>query len=338
MPAARSQPIRILQIAGSLLGGVGVWLRAVLHHLDRQRFHLDFLVYHPYPHTLDDEVKALGAGVIRVPVPYQFPAFAYRLRRVLRDQGPYDIVHGHLHRLNGLLLRMARNAGVPTRIAHSHEVRSQGRSGLRRYLYEGLMNRWLDLYATGGLAASQAAAADLFGPDWQADRRWRVLYCGIDLAPFQGEVDPALVRGEFGIPPDAWVVGHVGSMWMGQKNHPFLVQVAAEVVRRDPGMRLLLVGGGPLRAAVERQVEESGLGGKVIFAGLRPDVPRLLRGAMQVFLFPSLHEGLGLGLVEAQAAGLPCVISDTIPREADVVPSLVQRLSLCSLCNVSSLA
>lgn len=328
MAAARSQPIRILQVAGSLLGGVGVWLRAALHHLDRQRFHVDFLVYHPYPQTLDEEVYALGAGVIRVPMPTQLPAFAYRLRRALRDNGPYDVVHSHLHRFSGLVLRMARNAGVPKRIAHSHlEIRSEVKNGLLRHLYEGLMNRWLDLYATGGLAASQAAAADLFGPDWQADRRWRVLCCGIDLAPFHSAVNPAEVHAELGIPEDALVIGHVGTIWE-QKNHKFLVEVMAEVSRREPRTHLLLIGKGPLLPIITEQVAQSGLTEKVIFAGYRTDVPRLLRGAADIFLFPSLFEGLGLALVEAQAAGLMCVFSDIVPQEADVVSTLVRRLSL----------
>ena len=107
-----------------------------------------------------------------------------------------------------------------------------------------------------------------------------------------------------------------------------LVDIAQEIAKREENFALLLIGDGPLRPAIENRVAQAGLTDKVIFLGLRDDVPRLMLGAMDVFLFPSLFEGLGLVLVEAQAAGVPCFISDVVPEEADVVPQLVYRLSL----------
>ena len=182
-------------------------------------------------------------------------------------------------------------------------------------------------YATAGLAASGKAAAALFGLEWQADPRWRVLYYGIDLSPFREGADRREIRAELTIPEDAFVIGHVGS-FTEQKNHAFLVEIAAEVVRRRPDARLLLVGDGPLRPDIERKVAELGLTGKVIFAGLRADVPRLMLGAMDVFLLPSLYEGLPVVGMEAQAAGLPFLVSDAVTGELDVVGPLLRRLSL----------
>ncbi|MDQ6740622.1 MAG: glycosyltransferase [Actinomycetota bacterium] len=149
----------------------------------------------------------------------------------------------------------------------------------------------------------------------------------MDTTPFRQDVDRAALRSELGLPADAFVIGHVGR-FVEEKNHAFLVQVVAEVARREPRTRLLLVGEGPLRPAVAQLVEQSGLAGRVVFAGLRSDVARLMLGAMDVFLFPSILEGLGLVLVEAQASGLPCIISSVVPSEADVVPSLVRRMDL----------
>ena len=182
-------------------------------------------------------------------------------------------------------------------------------------------------YSTARLAASQRAARSLFGSRWRSDPCCRILYCGIDLAPFRAAVDSREVRAELGIPPESFVVGHVGR-FTEPKNHTFLLQIAAQAIQLEPRARVLLVGDGPLRPAIERQVSELGLSGKVIFAGVRDDVPRLLKGAIDLFVFPSLHEGLGLALVEAQAAGLPCLYSDVIPHEVEVVRPLMQRLSL----------
>ena len=227
------------------------------------------------------------------------------------------------------MLRLAKRAGVPVRIAHSHLDASafEAAASPQRRAYLRLMRRWLDRSATDGLAASRQAAADLFGPHWEADSRYRTLFCGVDLAPFGQCIRPAEVRAEFHIPEDAFVIGHVGR-FTEQKNHAFLLDIAAEVIKRDPAVRFLLVGEGELRPAMMARAAALGLGEQVIFAGPRADVPRLMRGAMDAFLFPSRYEGLGLVLVEAQAAGLPCVFSDVVPCEADIVPPLVHRLSL----------
>jgi glycosyltransferase involved in cell wall biosynthesis len=147
------------------------------------------------------------------------------------------------------------------------------------------------------------------------------------LSPFVREVLPSLVRQEWNIPADAWVIGHVGR-FEPQKNHDFLVRVAAEVVRQKPNTYLVLVGQGSLRSQVEQQVETLKIGDRVIFTGPRSDIAAILLGCFDAFIFPSIHEGLGVVLVEAQAAGLPCLASDVVPIEADVVPNLVRRLPL----------
>jgi len=155
----------------------------------------------------------------------------------------------------------------------------------------------------------------------------RILYYGIDLTAFKNFVDPVAVRAELGIPTDAFVVGHVGR-FAKQKNHVFLLDIAAEVAKREPRLYLLLVGDGSLRPEIEQKIAQLGLSDRVIFAGVRSDVPQLMLGAMDIFLFPSFYEGLGLVLVEAQAAGLPCIFSDVVPEEADVIKALTRRLSL----------
>ena len=321
--------IRVLHVVGGLdRGGVETWLLHVLRHMDRQAFHMDFLVHQAGPGAYDDEVRRLGSRIYPCPQPHRPRQYARRFKAILREHGPFDIVHSHVHHYSGYVLRLAHEAGVPMQIAHSHNDTSplDVEAGLLRRGYLALMRRWIHRYATHGLAASRKAAVSLFGPRWTADPRWQVLYYGVDLTPFQNAVDRASVRG-VGDLPRALVIGHVGR-FDRQKNHAFLVDIFAEVVRRNADSILLLVGEGDLRPAIEEQLSREGLASRVRFTGSRPDVPRLMLGAMDAFVFPSWFEGLGLVLVEAQAAGLPCVISDAIPEEAILVEPLVRRVSL----------
>lgn len=324
------KPIRILHVLGMMeRGGAETWLMHLLRMIDRDRYRMDFVVHIPEPQEYDAEVRALGSEIFLCPHTRQPLRYAREFSRILREHGPYDVVHSHVHQYSGLVLRLAKGEGVPVRIAHSHLDASafEAQASPQRRAYLKLMRHWLARSATDGLAASRQAAADLFGPDWETDLRYRTLFCGVDLSPFGRGACPAEVRAEFHIPQNAFVIGHVGR-FTEQKNHAFLLDVAAAVVRRDPSVYFLLVGEGELRPAIMERAAARGLGAHIIFAGSRADVPRLMRGAMDAFVFPSRYEGLGLVLVEAQAAGLPCVFSDVVPCEADIVPSLVHRLSL----------
>jgi glycosyltransferase involved in cell wall biosynthesis len=203
----------------------------------------------------------------------------------------------------------------------------QARAGVARRFYLRLMKTWVRAHATAGIAVSENAAYSFFGPNWRSDRRWRLLYCGIDLDQFESDVDRDALRADLGIPRDAFVVGHVGR-FDEQKNHTFLVEIFRELLRCRPNSVLLLIGGGSLKRSIERKAEQLGIRDRILFLENRPDVPRLMKGAMDVLAFPSHFEGLPLVLLEAQAAGLPCLISDTIAEETTVVPALVRRFSL----------
>ncbi|HET6324976.1 MAG TPA: glycosyltransferase family 1 protein [Planctomycetaceae bacterium] len=327
---AADRPIRVLHVLGALnRAGAETWLMNVLRHIHRNRFRLDFLVHTTAPGAYDPEVRALGGRIFPCLGTRQPLAYARALRTILKTEGPFDVVHSHVHAFSGLVLRASRQAGVPLRIAHSHCDTSMvdDRSNVLRRAYLGLMKTWIHQHATLGLAVSRQAAVSLFGTNWSADRRWRISYCGIDLAPFRAEADRAAVRRELKIPERAFVVGHVGRFDY-QKNHKFLIEIFATLARRQPDARLLLIGEGPLRSAIEEQVAWAGLQERVIFAGPRPDVPRLMTAAMDAFVLPSHFEGLPLVLLEAQAAGLPCLLADTVAEETTVNPALVRRLSL----------
>jgi glycosyltransferase involved in cell wall biosynthesis len=323
-------PRKILHIVGSMnRGGVETWLMGVFRNIDRSRYQMDVAVHSLQPGSYDQELKSMGATILHCPYPSRPWSYVRRLRKLLREHGPYDVVHSHIHHYSGLVLLTARRAGVPVRIAHSHNDLRPAEVGARlpRRFYLALTERWIKRHATRGFACSMKAAESLFGSDWEQDSRWKILYYGVDLPTTERMADREELRREFNIPRGACVVGHVGR-FDKQKNHTFLVKIAAELVRSDPNVFVLLVGDGSLRADIEAQVRTSGIVDNVRFALVRPDVFRLMNGAMDVLLFPSLHEGLGLVLVEAQAAGLPCVCSDVVPDEAFVIPELVTKLSL----------
>jgi glycosyltransferase involved in cell wall biosynthesis len=322
-------PIRILKVAGAMdRGGAETLMMHVLRHIDRERFQIDFLVHVDRPAAYDDEIRALGSRILPCLGPRQPIRYARNFRRIVAENGPYDIVHSYPAHFSGYVLRLARQAGIPARIAHSQSARDSDADALPgplRIVYLALTNRWLQANATAGFAASSDAAAMLFGPRWEEDPRWRVHYNAVDLNPFRAPPRRAEVRAELGIPADAFVIGHVGS-FKPVKNHAFLLDLAAQVAQDEPRAHLLLVGDGPLRPEIEAQADRLHLGGRVTFAGLRPDVPRLM-GGMDVFALPSLFEGLPLVMLEAQAAGLPCLLSDAVSEEVEVVKPLIRRLS-----------
>jgi len=320
--------IKVLQFVGSMdYGGVETWLMHVWRHIDRTKFQFDFCYTKPQPGAYAPQIEALGGRMVACRLNQRNPfGFARRFRALLRA-GQYSVVHSHVHHFSGFVIRLAHRAGVPMRIAHSHSTSDGKGCGPSRILYRALMKHWIRKYATHGLAASEAAAETLFGTAWRSDARFRIMHCGIDLGPLRQEVSREEVRRELGIPLDARVVGHVGS-FRPPKNHAFLLEIAAEVVKLRAEVRFLLLGDGPLRPQMEAMARDLGIEKNVIFAGARSDVPRLMLGAMDLFVFPSLWEGLGIVLVEAQAAGLRCVCSDAVPPEAAVVPDVVRYVRL----------
>ncbi len=322
--------MRILHVFSGLdRGGAETWFMHMLRRLDRECFAVDVLVRSDRAGAYATEVEALGGRVISGFTHRRYWQYGRDFRRILQQYGPYDVVHSHIRHFSGYVLRLAHAAGIPRRIVHIHSDNRHeyATAGLARRFYLKLSQYWIETFATAGLYTSRQAAAAMAGADWERDPRWRILYCGIDLAPFGEKIDATRVRAELGLAADARVFGHVGR-FVAEKNHRLLIEIMMELRRQEPRSRLLLIGDGPLLPSLRSQVDAAGLSGHVVFAGARPDVARLMLGAMDGFILPSFFEGLGMALVEAQAAGLPCTCSSVVPDEAIVVNDLVQRLAL----------
>lgn len=295
--------------------------------IDRSRFQFDFLTIEGVEGAHDAEIQKLGGRLIPVPSPANKGKFLRALRKAIKENGPYDIIHSHPFTLCGLIQLQAARAGIPVRVTHAHTDRRKAQRDKRwtRRFYGWFSRRLIKTFSTAGLATSMSAATSLYGDQWWFDPRWQVMPCGIDLTPYE-EPSSKHAREEFGLPAQSKIIGHVGAFEI-EKNHDLILRVFEELARSDPKLILMLVGDGPLRPIMEDRVRAGGLEKRVIFTGVRHDVPDLLR-SMDAFIFPSLYEGLGMALIEAQAAGLPCLVSDELPQEVDIAKGSIMRASL----------
>lgn len=300
-------PIRILHIVTYMgRGGLETMLMNCYRHIDREAVQFDFLVHRDFRADYDDEIEALGGRIYRVPRLNPFSA-AYRkaLLNFFRQHPQYRIVHCHLDCMSAIPLKAAKQCGVPVRIAHSHNSSQDmdWKYGLKR-----LFMRQIPASATHFFACSEEAGKWMF-----PGQNVTVVKNGIETEKFA--FDPAIrarTRRRLGL-GEALTLGHVGR-FAPQKNHDFLMDVFAAVREREPGARLLLVGEGPLEPRIREKARLLGLDDSVVFLGVRTDVNELLQ-AMDVFILPSLYEGLSLSAVEAQTAGLHCVFSDSVCAE-----------------------
>ena len=313
-------PIRILQIVTYMgRGGLETLLMNCLRNIDRERVQFDFLVHRDFRADYDNEIEALGGKIYRLP---RLNPFSLSYKKALRDffrQHPeYRIVHCHLDCMSAIPLKAAKECGVPVRIAHAHSI-DQDKNW--KYLLKRYYMTKIPLYATHFFACSRAAGAWTFpGQDVT------VVKNGIETERFA--FDPGIreqVRRELGI-GDELVIGHVGR-FVPVKNHSFLIDIFAQLRKQKPEAKLLLVGEGELEERVREKVKRLKLDNDVIFLGLRSDVNRILQ-AVDVFVLPSLNEGLALVLLEAQTSGAYCIFADTVSEECritDTVESLPLR-------------
>jgi glycosyltransferase involved in cell wall biosynthesis len=296
------------------VGGVEAWLMTLLRTTDPQVIQHEFIVHDQQPGFYDDEIRRLGGKIhycSRATNPLQHGMKLYKAFRRIQP----DVVHSHLHAFSGWVLAVAYLSRVKIRISHCHSnANAQYRSRGYRWYFRS-MQTLLAWFATHRIAVSASAAKNLYGRTWQDKPNCRVLCCAIDLQQYDVQHKDATLRQRLGLPDKAFVMGHVGR-FEPPKNHQFLIEVFEQVHQRDPNTYLVLVGEGSLKSRIESQVAMLNLSRYVKFLGLRQDVPVLMLSVFDVFVFPSLWEGLGLVAVEAQMAGLPVLASDQVPQEA----------------------
>lgn len=305
-----AEPIRVAHVMGKMIGGgVEQVVMNYYRHIDRDRVQFDFLVDADSTLVPAAEIEALGGRVFTVP-PYQkLPSYERELERLFRAER-WSIVHSHVNALSVFSLRAAKRAGVPVRIAHSHST-SGGHDPVKNAI-KTLLRPFSNVYPTHRAACSRHAGEWLFGKDSD----FTVIPNAIDLASFWFDpVRRTTVREELGVEDGQLVIGHIGR-FSPQKNQFALVRSFALVSKCRPDARLVLVGEGRQRAKVEVLAASMCPEGSVFFLGQRDDVADLYQ-AFDVFCLPSEFEGLGMVAVEAEASGLPCILSDAVPKDAD---------------------
>ncbi|MEG2200708.1 MAG: glycosyltransferase [Raoultibacter sp.] len=316
---------RILHVIGAMdRGGAETILMNLYRCIDRNRVQFDFLVHEPTRTCdYDEEIERLGGRLYRLDRFVGYNYFSYRkaCRDFFAQHPEYSVVQGHIGSCAALYLAEAKRAGCYT-IAHSHAQNfplSLSQLGFRALSFP---TRYIADYF---MACSLEAGRDRFGKAVVAGDRFKVLKNGIDLGCYTcDEVSHRQAKNALGW-GDVPVFGHVGRLAV-EKNHVFLLQVFQQIKKQLPSAVLVLVGRGPLEEDLKGRVAHQGLEESVFFFSIRDDVPEILK-ALDVFVFPSIIEGLSMASIEAQAVGLPCILSTGVP-EAAVITQHAQRLAL----------
>lgn len=318
-----NKPIKVLQFSLSEnIGGIETFLRNLYKQYDHDEIQFDFVTTYNSP-VYESEFLQGGSRIFRVPSQKRFFEYRNALKKIMRENN-YDAVH--INKNSGADLApfvAARRAGIPVIIAHAHNTKST--VGMFADFISCVNRGRMDKYLTHAFASSQAAAEWMFGKNYCRKNNVPVLRNGIDIADFsysdekREEIKKRLsLSGKF-------VVGHVGK-FSRRKNHDFILNVFAEIHKKNENSVLLLVGTGTLMAHVQQKAMTMGLADVVMFMGSQNNINDYY-AAMDAFLMPSVLEDLPVAAIEAQTAGLPVFVSDTIDSHLEVTDN-VKWLSL----------
>ncbi|WP_404452336.1 glycosyltransferase family 1 protein [Virgibacillus necropolis] len=316
-------PLKVLHVVGAMnRAGTETMLMNIYRNIDRRKIQFDFISYSSQDAHYDQEIKSLGGRVIKLSKTWSIKG----IYDVIKQYGPYDVVHSHTLFHCGIANLAALFAGVKVRVAHAHTTLDKNNSYSRK-MYIKSMRLMINTFSTDLLACSNKAGGYLYGENRLVKLKYSYFPNTIDYSTFLQEpkIEITKFKMEEGL-GNSLVIGHIGR-FIEAKNHTFLLKIMKSVIKREPTIKLLLVGDGDLRERLENEAKEQGLQENIRFVGIRNDISTMLH-SMDVFIFPSLYEGLGLVLLEAQASGLPCVVSEAIQPEADLKLGLVSKLSL----------
>ncbi|SEC11351.1 glycosyltransferase family 1 protein [Paenibacillus sp. GP183] len=320
--------IRVLHIVDSLNRGSGVMsvIMNLYRNIDRSKVQFDFLVSFDKSPNYEEELINMGAKVYHLTPPTlkNIRSYINEIDEFFNTHATYTIIHSHTPTFNLFIFPIAKKYGIKFRIAHSHNSKYSDKllKAIRNYFMLLPTNLIANVY----LACSNKAGEFLFGKKALKEGKVHIINNAIDCERFKyNEIIRGRVRKELEI-ENQFVIGHIGR-FSEQKNHTFLIDVFYEVLKKSKNALLLLVGDGDLQKSIMEKVNSLNIQDQVKFLGVRSDINNLMQ-AMDVFVMPSLFEGLPVVGVEAQASGLPCIISDNVTKEIKVAN--VQFLSLRS--------
>ena len=304
--------IRVLHSVSNMdRAGIETMLMNYYRHMDRSQIQFDFLVNKPKPGDYDAEIRSMGGRIFQSPGlnPLHYPQYLRFVKQILAQDASIRVLHAHNEAMGLYALNGAKKAGLKVRIAHAHNT-----CIIRDYKWplKMLCKQFLPYAATDLWSCGRDAGIYFFGKkNWEA--RGMVLHNAIEPDPFR--FDPAVraqMRARYGL-QDQIVLGHVGRFNV-QKNHTRLLDIFARFLQREPQAVLVLIGTGELEDATRAKAQQLGIADHVLFAGLQSHMADWYQ-MMDLFVMPSLFEGLPVVGVEAQASGLGCVFSDAVPDE-----------------------
>lgn len=323
--------MRILHLVSNIRVSNGI-MNVIMNYyrnIDRNKIQFDFLYFDEFEtNTFRGEITAFGGRVYKI----KRPRISLSCRKDIYDffkslKGVYDVLHIHDVFLAPLFIPAARKNDVSKTIIHAHSTVFGGtrKSAFRNKVLCFFSNRMCDYKA----ACSKKAAIKYYGKKAVLQNRYLLIYNAVDVEKYKysGE-NRRKYRELFGFDEEDIVIGTVGRL-EEQKNHVFLLDIFSEVLERNTGYKLLLIGEGSLENKLRDKCKTLGIDDKVVFGGKRTDVCNIY-SSMDIFVQPSIYEGLSLAGVEAQAAGLPCAFSDAITREAELVNAVYISLNKSS--------
>lgn len=324
-------PIRVLHIVTSMnRGGTENVLMNYYRQLDRNKIQFDFLLSEPNHCAFEDEIIKLGGKVYRVPRMSELHLSRYikAVNSFFKEHAEYKIVHSHISSKSTIPLWLAKHNNIPYRISHSHVDFSKHSSGqgVLVDIEKSILKIPLKRIATHYFACSKDAGIWLFGKKAMQQNKVKILYNAIDAKKFNYKTEVRkIIRSQLGISDNTCVIGNI-ARFSYPKNHRFAVDVLLFFQKQIPDICFLFVGDGELRTEIEHYAKELGVADRCRFIGVVPNVYDYVQ-AMDLFIFPSFYEGLGMGIIEAQASGLKCFASTGVPVESKVT-DLVEFLPL----------
>lgn len=297
-------------------GGVELAAINFAKSMDKSKFDISFLLLNPYEPqdaSLKNELELEGCRIINMPENANGYFGKYKFIDSLMKKEKFDIVHSHTIFFSGIVLMAAQKNGVKVRAAHAHTVKWNRKENLPYKIYKSVMRVLLNKYSNYKLACCKKAGTFLYG-EKTYKKHGHFIANAINISDFSYNTHSRYdIRREFDIKENQLLVGHIGSVYK-IKNQTFLIDIFSEMIKTVPDAKLILVGELFDKKPVDEKIEQHNLQGKVIFTGSRKDVAKFYQ-AMDIMIFPSLHEALPLSLIEAQASGLPCLVSDTVTDE-----------------------
>lgn len=323
----KEEKIRVAHIMGKWIGGgVEAVVMNYYRHINREKIQFDFICDADSTNIPYKEIESLGGKVILIP-PYQKPfSYHFQLKKVLKEEN-YKIVHSHISTMSLFSLFAAMCAKVPVRIVHSHSTTNKAE--VVKNIMKQILKPFSKVFATNYICCSELAGRWLFGNRSYDKGHVFLLNNAIELEKFKYDAKiRKRKRKELKISDSTLVLGHIGR-FVDQKNHSFLIDIFNEIHKKESNSILLLVGQGPLEEKIKNKVATLGLTDSVKFLGQRSDASELYQ-AFDVFVLPSLYEGLPVVGVEAQVAGLLCFLSDEMTKETKAL-DMTRFMSLSNL-------